>query len=169
MRVLLFFPPIKNKKNISNPAFVSTLCGLAFSDSDLSMVPDEALGLKHHRSQVVKKIFDFDMMTRPISVNTIQDVWRHVMIMSKRISCYLECKTLRFRTGVISGLTADERCLIWETGPDAIINWRDHVSAMLMLPQVAKHKASKQAERYAEYQSMIQLMMDMTQLCLEVV
>jgi hypothetical protein len=135
------------------------------------MVPDEALNLKHNRNQVVKKIFDFDMMTRPISVNTIQDVWRHVMIMSKRISCYLECKTLRFGTVVISGLTADEMCLIWENGPHALTNWRDHVSALLMLPQVTKHKASGsgQAQRYMEYQSMIQLIINMTQLCLEVV
>ncbi|KAG2176846.1 hypothetical protein INT44_007510 [Umbelopsis vinacea] len=162
-------PPCQ--KNISNPAFVSTLCGLAFSDSDLSMVPDEALGLKHNRSQVVKKIFDFDMMTRPISVNTIQDVWRHVMIMSKRIACYLECKTLRFGTMVIPGLTEDEMCLIWENGPHAMTHWRDHVSGLLMLPQVAKHKTlnSEQAERYTDYQSMIQLTINMTQLCLDVV
>ncbi|KAI8580774.1 hypothetical protein K450DRAFT_235890 [Umbelopsis ramanniana AG] len=158
-------------ENISNPAFVSTLCGLAFSDSDLSMVPDEALSLKHNRSQVVKKIFDFDMMTRPISVNTIQDIWRHVMIMSKRISCYLECKTLRFGTVVISGLTEDEMCLIWETGSLAMTHWRDHISALLMLPQIAKHKAlsSEQAERYRDYQSMIELTINMTQLCLDVV
>ncbi|KAI9284488.1 hypothetical protein BC943DRAFT_63825 [Umbelopsis sp. AD052] len=158
-------------ENISNPAFVSTLCGLAFSDSDLSMVPDEALGLKHNRSQVIKKIFDFDMMTRPISVNTIQDVWRHVMIMSKRIACYLECKTLRFGTMVIPGLTEDEMCLIWENGPHAMTHWRDHVSGLLMLPQVAKHKTlnSEQAERYTDYQSMIQLIINMTQLCLDVV
>jgi hypothetical protein len=138
------------------------------------MVPDEALHWKHTRNQVLKKIFEFDIMTRPISVNTIQDIWRHVTIMSKRISCYLESKTLRFGTDstmVISGLTADERCLIWERGPNAIMTWRDHVSALLKLPQVAKQKVSGkvQVERYQEYQTMIQLIMDMTQLCLEVV
>lgn len=170
--ILLIF--ISNQ-NISNPAFVSTLCGLAFSDCDLSLVSQESLHLKHNRNQVMKKIFEFDMMTRPISINSVQDVWKHVMIMSKRISCYLESKTLRCehssgdtaRSHVISGLTAEDMCLIWESGSIAIEKWRNHVTAMLRLPQLKRNRA-KQKDLDKEYQEMIQLTLDMTQLCLEV-
>jgi len=160
-------------ENVSNPAFVTILCGLAFSDSDLSLVSQESLHLKHTRNQVMKKIFEFDMMTRPISVNSVQDIWRHVTIMSKRISSYLESKTLRYEyssgadSHVISGLTTEDMCLIWEHGAQAIEKWQDHVTAMLRLPQLKRNR-DQDTTLDKEYQDMIQLTLEMTRLCLQV-
>ncbi|KAM3587039.1 hypothetical protein VKS41_002085 [Umbelopsis sp. WA50703] len=149
---------------------------ISWSDSDLSLVPDDALHYKHNRTQVLNKIFEFDMLTRPISVDTIEDIWRHVIIMSKRISCYLESKVVRCdfqsakksSTYVTSGLTEDETCLIWENAPGAIERWRAHITVMLN-DVVARAYKGFSTQDIQELRESIELTMDMTQLSLTVV
>lgn len=163
-------------ESISNPTFVTTLCSLAFSDSDLSLVPDDALQYKHNKTQVLNKIFKFDMLTRPISIDNIEDIWRHVIIMAKRVSCYLESKVVRYDfqsakklcTYVTSGLTEDEMSLIWVNAPGAVEGWRAHITVMLNEVGQRAYKGYS-AQHIRELRESVELTMDMTQMSLEVV
>ncbi|KAI9499188.1 hypothetical protein BDB00DRAFT_222255 [Zychaea mexicana] len=131
---------------IESTTFLSALCDLYLSDSDCSCVPEEYMKLRkgRHTTFLVEKLLHFNIKTRPVKLESLEDIYRHVMIVLWRYMLYFNERSLRydvsrtkqdgsrtFHSRTISTVTDDQKIEVIVSGPDAIAQWRKHVDSMI--------------------------------------
>ncbi|KAI8141840.1 hypothetical protein BJV82DRAFT_164603 [Fennellomyces sp. T-0311] len=124
--------------------FLSAVCDLYLSDSDCSCVPKQYQGLRKGRnaSLSVDKLLHFNMRTRPLRMQSLEDVYRHVMVVVWRYKLFFSERSLRCdacftKNGVtciinkpVTTVTSMDQIKIIESGTDVIQGWKKHVEEM---------------------------------------
>ncbi|KAI7854849.1 hypothetical protein BDC45DRAFT_507079 [Circinella umbellata] len=133
-------------ETIQCTTFISTLCDLYLSDSDCSCVPDRYMYLRNgaHTAHLVEKLLFFNMKTKPVRLESIEDVYRHVMMVKWRYMLYMHERSLRAdiiktkKDGShvviskgISSVSDEQKIEIIVDGPEAVDHWKEHVNNMV--------------------------------------
>ncbi|KAG0168503.1 hypothetical protein DFQ30_004705 [Apophysomyces sp. BC1015] len=125
--------------------FVYALCDLALSDVDCSCVEERYKHLRHTRGHAfrVDRVTHYAMRTRPLQVRSVEDVFRHVLLvvwayMSLASESSLHCE-YRYKDAFDQVKTINrtfssmpERQLgLQLQGKAAVPGWRQHVRSMI--------------------------------------
>ncbi|KAI9278728.1 hypothetical protein BDA99DRAFT_492974 [Phascolomyces articulosus] len=147
--------------------FLSSICDLYLSDSDCSCVPDQYMHLRNGRNAtfLVEKLLHFNMKTRPINLESLEDIYRHVMIVVWRYTLYMNerlirCDVTRTRENgsrvvlnkQVSSITDEQKIEIIVDGPDALDHWKQHVNEMIKQVNVNNNGQKSEHDQILERQ-----------------
>ncbi|CDS09049.1 hypothetical protein LRAMOSA10409 [Lichtheimia ramosa] len=126
---------------IRSTTFLATLCDMHLSDSDCSKVPEKCKVLRKASIYNVDKLFRFNLWTRPLYLDELNDVYRHVLIIYWRFTTFIHERYMRFEVRsssdnvvhnkVLTALTDEQRERIIVSSVDAGEKWHNHVEDMI--------------------------------------
>ncbi|KAI7875389.1 hypothetical protein K492DRAFT_210975 [Lichtheimia hyalospora FSU 10163] len=121
--------------------FLATLCDMHLSDSDCSKVPDKCKVLRKASIYNLDKLFRFNLWTRPLYLDELNDVYRHVLIIYWRFTTFIHERFARFEVRsstdnvvhkkMLTALTDEQRERIIVSTADAGEKWHRHVETMI--------------------------------------
>ena len=140
------------------------------SDSDCSCVPAEHLTLRKGKAASfrVDKLLQFNLKTRPLRLKSLEDIYRHVMVVVWRYMLFFNERSMRcdtwitkngaksFKNKPVSTVTDDQKIEVIVSGPDAIEEWKRHVEQMI--EQVRCSHGDMNNRRLEQIQYTIQLL-----------
>lgn len=111
------------------------------SDSDCSKVPEKYKVLRKASIYNLDKLFRFNLWTRPLYLDELNDVYRHVLIIYWRFTTFIHERYMRFEVRsssdnvvhnkVLTALTDEQRERIIVSSVDAGEKWHNHVEDMI--------------------------------------
>lgn len=111
------------------------------SDSDCSRVPEKCKVLRKASIYNLDKLFRFNLWTRPLYLDELSDVYRHVLIIYWRFTTFIHERFMRFEVRsstdnvvhnkVLTALTDEQRERIIVSTADAGEKWHQHVETMI--------------------------------------
>ncbi|KAL0092887.1 hypothetical protein J3Q64DRAFT_1233712 [Phycomyces blakesleeanus] len=129
---------------ISCTTFLSEICDRILIDSDFSLADEEYKYLRRIPGFRLDKMFHLFMKSRPLNMEYMSDIYRHVLVIIWRYRCYLGESTMRY-----SSLSDDTISKV--------------ISVCGLRPLTPKEKETKQKIEWAIELAMLNLMSDNTQ------
>ncbi|KAL0077210.1 hypothetical protein F4703DRAFT_1250662 [Phycomyces blakesleeanus] len=123
---------------IAYPIFALSISSIFLQDADTSLVlPEHQSYSKNVKpSDGVDKFFSFVLKTRPPEVNNIEDIYRHVSIVSWYWTSYMNSLSVCYENkpghlDSLSGLSEDQTTVVFTSSEEAIKNWRKSIQKMI--------------------------------------
>lgn len=121
---------------IKYPSFILALCDLALADTDVSHVPEEH---KHYRKQkhrplTLQKLFFYVFQTLPLEPDNLENIYRHVAVVSKYCMCVLSTATVSHKRDNAETNTAfpsDQLELLISEKDEVVLHWENTIDKLL--------------------------------------
>ena len=97
-----------------------------------------------HTAHLVEKLLFFNLKTKPVRLDSLEDIYRHVMMVKWRYMLYMHERSLRadiIRTKKdgsrvvvskgVSSVSDEQKIEIIVDGPEAFDHWKQHINSMI--------------------------------------
>jgi hypothetical protein len=121
---------------IKYPSFLIALCDQALADTDTSKVPQEYKHFRKskHRPLTLQKLFFYVFKTLPLEPDNLENIYRHVAIVSKYCMCVLSTATVshkRNNSETNTALSMEQRELLVTDKDEVVMNWETAMERLL--------------------------------------
>ncbi|KAL7334182.1 hypothetical protein PS15p_202988 [Mucor circinelloides] len=121
---------------IKYPSFILALCDLALADTDVSLVPEEHKHYRKlkHRPLTLQKLFFYVFKTLPLEPDSLENIYRHVAVVSKYCMCVLSTATVshkRDNTETNTAFPSDQLELLISEKDEVVLHWENTIEKLL--------------------------------------